>query len=99
MSEPEYFPEVSNWYRQDPEYESDTTDIWINEVFGIKMRVREITGPFSSNAVYVVETRPWGTHVGEGDTFTAIADSPYDMKSAAETAARLYAEDHNETEE
>jgi len=94
MPEPEYFPEVSNWERRDPEYESDTTDIWVNTTLEVRMRCRVVNGPFGVlTSSYVVELREFPSEEVEWES---VADSPYDSKGAAQKAAYEYAEEHNE---
>lgn len=96
MPEPEYFPEVANWYRQDPEYESDTSDIWINENLGLMMRVRVVSGPFGFlTSQYVAEVRDYPSDEPEWEQIGDTVES----QGAAKRLAYEYAKEHNDPEE
>lgn len=97
MSESDYFPEVSNWIRNDPEqYDSEITDVWVNEPMQIKLRLRSVNGPFGTcTSKYVVERRPWGVSTASGDPWGIVGDSPFESKATAERAAYQYAKQNN----
>lgn len=93
MPEADHFPEVSNWYREDPAIESELTDIWFNDVLGLKMTVRSVDGPFRHiTSKYVVEVREYPSDDPEWEQ---IGDA-MNKQSAAQQLAYEYATEHNE---
>jgi len=88
------FPEVDNWYREDPARDSQESNIWKNEERGEVLRTRRVNGPFGNHtSAVVLEQRGFadGSDWDDIDTF--------DTESDALRAAYEYAKENNEANE